>query len=88
MENIMLTLKKGVMLTEQKGQVGLTLLGRTRFAKDPQQAQIIRALTVQSQPLKSLMMELYGGTGPPHDGNEICLAMAKFILDFSEYLEP
>lgn len=87
MEETMLTLKTGVTLTEQAGQVGLTLHGHTQFAKDARQAEILRALVLQSQPPESLMTLLRTRDGPTKSDNDISLAIAEFILDFGEYLE-
>lgn len=87
MDQIMLTLKPGVMLTEQAGQTGLTLLGCVRFARDARQAQILRALALQSQSLEDLMALLHTRDGPPRNDHRISLDLAGFILDFGEYLE-
>ncbi len=87
MNQIMLTLKHGVTLIEQGGQTGLALQGRTRFAQDPRQAKILRALVPRPQSLESLMALLHTGNDPPENEPGISLAMAGFILDFGEFLE-
>lgn len=87
MNETMLTLKSGVTLTEQDGQVGLTLIGRTQFAKDEQQIEILRALVRQSQPMEELLNRLHAGNDPPQDDNDAALTIASFILDFGEYLK-
>ena len=87
MDETMLNLKPGVTPTERDGQIGLTLHGRAQFAKDARQAQILRALILQSRPPESLMAFLQTRVGSPENDNEISLAIAEFILDFGEYLE-
>ena len=86
MNETMLTLKAGVALTERDGQVGLTLHGRTLFAKDARQAEILRALLLQSRSPESLTALLCVGDGL-QSNNENSLAIAEFILDFGEFLE-
>jgi|GEM_PF-1271846 len=87
MDQIMLTLKPGVTLAEQDGQIGLMLQGRICFAKDAQQAEILRALVLQSQSLETLMALLPTGNTPLENDHRISLTMAAFILEFGEYLE-
>ena len=87
MDQIMLTLKPGVTLTERGGQIGLMLQGRICFAKDAQQAEILRALLERPQTVESLMALLHARDGPPENDHRISLAMAGFILEFGEYLE-
>ena len=87
MDETMLTLKPGVSLTKQDGQVGLVLNDRVRYAKYERQAQILLTLDEQPQPVESLMVLLQTRGGSPNSNNEISLAIAEFILDFGEYLE-
>ena len=87
MDKTMLTLKYGVTLIEQGGQTGLVLQGRARFAQDPRQAKILRALVPRPQSLESLMALLHTGNNPPENDPGISLAMAGFILDFGEFLK-
>lgn len=87
MDQIMLSLKPGVTLAEQGGQIGLVLQGRARFARDARQTEILRALILQSQSLETLMALLHTGNDPPENDPGISLAMAGFILDFGEFLE-
>ncbi|MDN0034002.1 hypothetical protein QVN85_13990 [Oscillibacter valericigenes] len=86
MDKTMLTLKHGVTLIEQGGQTGLVLQGRARFAQDPRQAKILRALVKRLQSLESLMALLHTRDDPQSE-NENSLTIAEFILDFSEFLE-
>jgi len=86
MDETMLTLKPGVALTEGKNHVGLTLHGRTQYAKDPPQAEMIQALFKHTLSPESLMELLRAGNDPKND-NDTSLAIAEFILDFGEYLE-
>ena len=86
MNETMLTLKTGVELIEQDGQIGLMLHGRTQFAKNLPQTKILRALMKQPLSPESLMALLGTGNGKQSD-NENSLAIAEFILDFGEYLE-
>ena len=86
MDETMLTLKPGVMLTKQNSQVGLVLNDRVRYAKNTRQAEILLMLVKQSQPLESLVALLCARDDQQND-NDIFLAMAEFILDFGEYLE-
>ena len=87
MDETILTLKPGVTLTERDGQSGLSLHGQTKFAKDARQAEVLRALISQSQPLDSLLVLLHAWDAPPKNDNEISLTIAGFILDFGDYLE-
>lgn len=87
MDKIMLTLKRGVTLIEQGGRTGLTLHGRVCFARDARQAEILRALALQSQSLENLTALLHARDSPPQNEHRISLAVAEFILDFGEYLE-
>ncbi|MET0017035.1 hypothetical protein [Oscillibacter sp.] len=87
MDQIILTLKPGVTLAERGGQIGLVLQGRICFTKDAQQAEILRALVLQSQSLETLMALLHRGNTPLENDHRISLAMAEFILEFGEYLE-
>lgn len=87
MNETMLTLKPGVTLTEQDGQAGLVLNGRTRLAKNARQADILLALVAQPQPPEILTALLRALDGSSENDNEIFLAIAEFILDFGEYLE-
>jgi len=87
MDETILKLKSGVTLTERGGQTGLVLQGRARFARDPRQAKILRALVKWPQSLESLMALLHTGNNPPENDPGISLAMAGFILDFGEFLE-
>lgn len=87
MNETMLTLKPDVTLTERDGQVGLTLHGHARFAKDARQTKILRALVLQSQSLESLISLLHARDDPFQNDNYISLAMAEFILDFGDFLE-
>lgn len=86
MVETMLTLKTGVKLIEPDGQFGLMLNGRTQYAKDSRQAEMIRALTKHSLSPESLMALLSAGNDPRND-NDISLAIAEFILDFGEWLK-
>ena len=86
MEETMLTLKRGVTLTEQSGQSGFSLNGQSKFAKNTRQAEILRALAMQRRSLNSLKALLCAGNAKQSD-NEISLVIAEFILDFGEYLE-
>ena len=87
MDETMLILKSGVTLIKEDGQVGLVMNGRTRFAKDARQAEILQALILQSQSPDSLTELLQMRKGSSESNNEISLAIAEFILDFGEYLE-
>lgn len=85
MDKAMLTLKPDAALTEGGNQVGLTLDGRTQYAKNPHQAEMIRALL--RHPLSpERVVELLREGNDSRNDNEISLAIAEFILDFGEYL--
>ena len=86
MDETMLTLKTGVTLIEQEGQFGLVLHGRTQFAKNPRQTEILQALTEQPLSPESLMALLRARDGPQNE-NENSLAIAGFILDFGDYIK-
>lgn len=86
MNETMLTLKPDTELTEAGDRIGLMRNGQTQFAKNGRQAEILRALLLQSQPLEGLTALLRTGNGLQSD-NENLLAIAEFILDFGEYLE-
>ena len=86
MDETMLTLKTGVELIEQDGQVGLILSGCTQFAKNPRQTEILRALTERPLSPESLMALLHARDGPQNE-NDNSLAIAGFILDFGDYIK-
>lgn len=86
MDETMLTLKTGVKLIEQDGQVGFMLHGRTQFSKNLRQTEILRTLSEQSHSPERLMALLRTGDNPQSD-NDNSLAIAEFILDFGEFLE-
>lgn len=87
MEETMLTLKHGVTLIEQSGQLGFLLNGQTKFAKDARQTAILQAMAERPHPLGSLTALLHSRENQPYGVNEIPLTIAEFILDFGEYLE-
>lgn len=87
MDETMLTLKPGVALTEVENQVGLMLNGSTQYAKDARQAEILRALVKQPQPIENLIARLHVRDGPPQNDHDISLTIAGFILDFGDYLK-
>ena len=86
MDETILTLKPGVKLTESENRFGLTRNGQTKFAKNEQQAAILRALVLQSRSPESLAAILCAGNALQSE-NENSLAIAEFILDFGEFLE-
>lgn len=87
MDETTLTLKDGVMLTEQDGQIGLSLCGLIQFAKDARQEEILRELILRSQTPESLAALLQTRYGLSARDNEISRAIAEFILNFGEYLD-
>lgn len=86
MHETMLTLKPGVTLTEAGNRIGLMRNGQTQFAKNTRQAEILRALLLQSRSPEGLTALLRTENGLQSD-NENLLAIAEFILDFGEFLE-
>lgn len=88
MENILFKLKPGVTLAEQNGMPGLSLAGRVRLAKDARQTALIQALTLHEQPLEALQKILRTWDGSSGTEADTALALAAFILDFEDYIEP
>lgn len=86
MDETMLTLKNGVALIEQDGQVGHVLHERAQFAKNPRQTEILRVLTERPLSPGSLMALLRARDGPQNE-NDNSLAIAGFILDFGDYIK-
>ena len=86
MNETMLTLKPGVMLTERDGKTGLTLHGHSQFAKDDCQSKILRALSERPLSLEGLMATLSARDNTQSD-NDNSLAIAEFILDFGDYIK-
>lgn len=87
MDETIITLKSGVMLTEHNVKTSLTLNGQTRYANNAIQSELLRALATKPQPLEVMMNTIYARGDPSYSESEVSLAMAEFILDFGEYLE-
>lgn len=87
MENTFLKLKPGVTLTEQNGSLGFTLDGHTKFARNAEQAIILRALTEQPQTLEKLFSWLCVKGGKKFRYTDASLSLAEFILDLDYYIE-
>ncbi|WP_293009243.1 MULTISPECIES: hypothetical protein [unclassified Oscillibacter] len=87
MDKTVLKLKSGVTLAELGGQTGLVLQERVRFAADTRQAEILRVLVHRPQTVESLLALLHARDRPPESDHRISLDLAKFILDFGEFLE-
>lgn len=87
MDETMLTLKPGVRLIEAGTRVGLVMNERVRYAKNERQAEILRALLLQSRSPECLTALLQTRCGLSENDNEISLAIAEFILNFGEYIK-
>jgi hypothetical protein len=88
MEKAMLVLRQDVTPTVRDGVPGLTRGGRTRLARDDTQAALLQALAGGGQSLEHLVRTLTASGASPLDQADAALALAAFILDFEEYLEP
>lgn len=88
MKRPLFKLKPGVLPVEQNGMPGLSLAGHIRFAKDKQQAALIRALAARAQPLQAMQTILSAPNSTSSDEAAAALTLAAFILDFEEYIEP
>lgn len=83
----LLRLKNGAALIEQDNQVGASLGGKTRLARDALQGEALRRLCKKNQSAETLQAALCAGQNAPPGSPEIALALAGFILDFSDFLE-
>jgi len=87
LDETILTLKSGVMLTESDGKIGFTLDGQTHFANNATQSALLLALAAKPHTLEVLLNLLHKHGDSSYSEIDISLAMAEFILDFGEYLE-
>ena len=88
MERDLLCLKPGVQSVEERGRLGLTLSGQTLLTSDPGQSALLQALLSGAQPLETLKFLLRGGRTPPGGDAYAALALADFILQFKDFLQP
>jgi len=87
MENDILVLNPAALPTEQNGQPGLLLGSRSRFAGDRAQTVLLRSLLEGRQPVWRLTALLRDSLSPVPDETESALLLARFILDFNDFLE-
>jgi hypothetical protein len=83
-----LSLKPGVSLAHQEDRVGLSLNGRTCWAENATQAELLHALEQGPQCVNALTAVLCRRLGFSPDSGEGALLLAAFILNFGEFLEP
>ncbi|MEG1578348.1 MAG: hypothetical protein RR336_06255 [Oscillospiraceae bacterium] len=82
-----LVLKPGATLTETDGRVGIRLGDKLRYAENPAQAALLRALAREPQTLDALSALLRVRDGPLPEDTATALATAAFILDFTEFYD-
>jgi len=88
MKKIKLVLKQGATLVHQDNLIGLSLGGRTRLVRDPDQASILTALLRGIGDPEKLKVMLDADNASGDCRADAALAIMSFILDFEEYLEP
>ena len=86
MDKTMLALKRGTVPAESGGKTGVTLEESTRFARDGRQKIILEMLIQGGQSLSAVLSRIEKDS-PPGEPGEAQLALAEFILDFSDFLQ-
>lgn len=86
MENQLIALKAGAAPVERDGRYGVTFSGKTTLTADRRQIALLHALAGGAQPITALKTLLRADAQPGSDAFA-ALALAQFIIEFSEYLE-
>lgn len=86
-EQNFLILKSGATLIETDGHVGVQLGDKLRYAENPAQAALLRALAQEPQSLDAASALLRVRDGPLPEDAATALATAAFILDFTEFYD-
>ena len=83
----MLRLKAEVITVKENGHTGISHMGKTIIARNTLQETILQRLLYGEQPLDELKIQLGVQSNVTADDPQIALALAGFILDFSDYIE-